>query len=171
MQTLDEAFPAALADAARGWFGIWGLGAVAAAVRVRFSRRMYRTVGRCWPERREVAFASAVQKLAEPQQLAILCHEFAHIAAWEHHGHGIRPHGPQWRSLVLAAGFEPSVRFDHEPSIALLNAHAPRRRRYLHVCPRCRSNRISARRMLRWRCGVCYETGRDGRLDIIPVDA
>ncbi len=170
MLELEQAFATPVAARARTWFTLWRLPALGEAVRVRFSARMFRAVGRCYPQRRLVSLAAAVAEMEEAQILAILCHEFAHIAAYEHHGRRIRPHGVEWRALVAAAGFSPSVRFHDEKSIALLRASAPRRSRYLHQCRRCSAERISARRMSHWRCGPCYELGYDGRLQIVQIE-
>jgi predicted SprT family Zn-dependent metalloprotease len=40
----------------------------------------------------------------------VLCHELAHLAARERHGDRIRPHGPEWKALMRAAGYEPKTR-------------------------------------------------------------
>ncbi len=170
MLELEQAFSAAVAARARGWLRLWNVEGVGSEVRVRFSRRMFRSVGRCYPARRLVTLADAVREMAEARVLDVLCHELAHLAAYEHFGPRIRPHGPEWRQLVRTAGFEPSVRFSDAETINLLNARARRRPHYLHVCRVCAASRRAARRMPRWRCGACYEIGYDGVLDIIRVE-
>jgi hypothetical protein len=42
----------------------------------------------------------------------VLCHELAHVAVYRLHGRAVRPHGPEWKGLVAAAGFKPRARFE-----------------------------------------------------------
>lgn len=169
MLELEQAFSAPIAHSAHGWVEMWGVAHVAAEIRVRFSHRMFRSVGRCYPLRRLVTLAAVVPAMEEPQIRHILCHELAHLAAFERYGRNIKPHGREWRSLMRAAGFEPKVRFDDEKALALLQASGPRRTRYLHRCPICAAQRTATREMRRWRCGACYELGAEGRLQITEV--
>ncbi|MEX2480016.1 MAG: SprT-like domain-containing protein [Gammaproteobacteria bacterium] len=155
MLTLEQAFPAALAAAAREWFALWQLHPLADDVRVRYSQRMFRCVGRCMPARRVVSLAAGVREMPDPLIEEIAVHEFAHIAAFEHHGPAIRPHGCEWRALMQAAGFEPRVRFENMAAINLVHARASGGKRYVHRCVACGSSRVSTRRMTRWRCGAC----------------
>lgn len=166
MLTLHEAFAPEIADQAAAWFPLWDLDGVQDDVRVRFSTRMFRAVGRCYPARRVVSLAAPVRDFRSRQLLDVLCHEFAHIAAYELFGRSIRPHGREWQTLVAVTGHEPRVRFEDEDAINLLNARRPRQRRYLHQCPHCLAGRTAARRMPRWRCGDCYARGGDGNLRI-----
>lgn len=175
--TVTEAFPehvTTIAASAASWFETWETPWLTDTVRLRFSTRLSRAVGRCYPARRIVSLADAVRGFTPRQVLDVLCHEFAHIAAYERYGRAIRPHGEEWRSLVRLAGHTPRVCFDDEAGLRLLRAAAPRRRRYLHSCPHCGARRVAARRMPRWRCGPCYEIGRSGELEVrllIPVES
>jgi predicted SprT family Zn-dependent metalloprotease len=171
MLTIEQAFSPTIANCAESWFAVWDLANLATDVRVRFSKRMIRAVGRCYPARRLVTLAAAVPEMENDQILNVLCHEFAHIAAYMRFGRAIRPHGIEWQTLMRAAGFRPSVRFSDPAGLALMQARAAPRTQYLHICPLCGAQRITARRMLRWRCGACYEIGREGKLQIIRLPA
>ena len=167
--SLHEAFGLDIANLAAGWLDLWGVPNLTPDVQVRFSSRMYRAVGRCYPARRVMAFAAAVQEMPQRTVCEVLCHELAHMAAFELFGPTIKPHGVQWKGLMQAAGYPPAVTFRDPASIDLLRRRAPVRTGYLHRCPRCRASRISNRRMRRWRCGPCYEIGFDGQLEITRV--
>ena len=171
MLRLEQAFPDDIAADARDWFACWQLAPVAATVRVRFSRRMFRSIGRCAPFRRLVTLAVGVREMTPALVREVLVHELAHIAAYELHGPRIRPHGAEWSGLMRAAGYTPRVRFEDAAAIALVRERASLPTRYLHRCPACGAGRVAARRMPRWRCGACYEIGRDGLLEITRVEA
>lgn len=82
----------------------------------------------------------------------ILAHELAHIVVWRRHGSTASEHGPEWRSLMRAAGFVPS-RF-HGLDVRQVR-RVRRRYYYLHMCSRCTSWWI-ARRVRRDRdCSSC----------------
>lgn len=166
---LEDAFAPHVAAVARGWFETWQVAPLADAVRVRYSPRMFRAIGRAHPLRCLVTLAAGVRALPEPTVLDILAHEFAHLAAYARHGRGIRPHGREWASLMRGAGFQPRVRFADEVAIDIVRAHARIPLRYLHQCRVCGASRESSRPMRRWRCGACYEIGLDGRLEILRV--
>ncbi|MGR8920539.1 MAG: SprT-like domain-containing protein [Gammaproteobacteria bacterium] len=170
-ETIAEAFSCDVARRVADWFETWSLPGLDDEVTVRFSRRMTRSVGRCYPERRLLSLTAAVREMAPAAVFDILAHELAHLAAWEHFGRGARPHGREWQALVRAIGFRPAVSFDDAQALALMRAQAPPRTRYLHVCPACHAQRVAGRRMPAWRCGACYEIGRDGRLVIVPVES
>lgn len=169
-RSLLQSFDADVTDEVRRWFDIWQCEGLFDRVAVRFSARMFRSVGRCYPADRELVLASAVQALERADVLDILCHELAHLVAFERFGRLIRPHGHEWRALVQATGHTASVRCDNPMVIAALDHVRRRRRHFLHVCPHCRAERVAAKRVTRWRCGACYELGGDGRLQIIEVD-
>ena len=170
MLTITEAFTPDITAEIHTWSRAWGDESLASRVRIRYSVRMFRTIGRCAPTRCLVTLAEGVKAMPRATQLEVMCHELAHIAAYEGHGRNIRPHGREWKDLMRRAGYPPRVRFEDEAMIAVLESHARRPRRYLHRCPRCRASRVTSRRMTRWRCGPCYELGFDGRIDIYRLD-
>ena len=158
-----------MAAEARRCFDIWGYGQLYELVGVRFSNRMFRSVGRCYPTERLITLASPLRDLGQDDVLEVLCHELAHLVAYEKHGRMIKPHGPEWRALMLAINRPPRVRCDNPEILKRLAAVRPKRKRYLHVCTVCRAERIANRRMERWRCGNCYEPGGSGELRIIEL--
>lgn len=169
MLSLADAFAPHVAATARGWFDTWQVAPLADAVRVRFSTRMFRAIGRAQPSRCVVTLAAGVRALPETTLLDVLAHEFAHLAAYARHGRGIRPHGREWAGLMRSAGFPPRVRFADEGAIDVVRAHARIPVRYLHRCPVCGAARETSRPMQRWRCGACYESGLNGLLEIVRV--
>ena len=107
-----------------------------------------------------------VRLLKAPTSLRVevLCHELAHVAAYELHGRRCRPHGPEWAALMRAAGFEPCARarLTHDVSALVV---APRRgSQYEHRCPVCQAVRFARRPVRQWRCVACLTAGLDGRL-------
>src|SRR6516164_2284669 len=94
----------------RRWAKLWRAPGLQNRVSVSFSERMERFLGRSVPRTGTVRLNAWV--LGDNPELLeeILCHELAHIAAFQLHGPKVRPHGPEWSSLIRAAGFEPRVR-------------------------------------------------------------
>jgi len=109
---------AALAAWLRGWGAIWEDSALADAVQIRFSTRLRRALGRCLPALGSITLQASLRLEAPELLMEVLCHEAAHIATWRRFGPAARPHGPEWRSRVLAAGFEPRLRAQLHASAA-----------------------------------------------------
>lgn len=88
----------------------WALPGLGRRVHISIGPRLRRSLGRCHPERGVIRVAPTV--LTGPRSLLaeVVCHEVAHVAAFERHGRTRRPHGPEWRDLMLAAGFVPRAR-------------------------------------------------------------
>lgn len=155
-------------DAVAAWGALWGVPGLERRVGVRFSARLTASFGRATPARRSVRLA-VVLRGGPPAFLAeVLCHEVAHVAAWEIHGDGIRPHGREWKALMRLAGYRPSTRLTPPPGLALPRPRRRRRRRYLydHRCERCGWSRLARAVVRRWRCPPCAAAGREGRLAI-----
>lgn len=89
---------------------------------------------------------------------ATVPHEVAHYAVYRAHpGRRVRPHGPEWRSIMQALGADPSVTFDLD--ISGLPRRQQRRHRYHcgcreHALTTTRHNRVSAGRA-RYACLQC----------------
>lgn len=86
----------------------------------------------------------------------------------------IRPHGPEWRAFMEAAGYTPRVRIPESAMPTGLRAEwaeKARSRKWEHRCPVCQVRRIARTRVTRWRCKRCVEAGRGGRLVIERVGA
>ena len=140
----------------------WAIEEVADYIQIGFSNRITRSLGRTQPAAKIIRLNPLLQTRLSHLLEEVLCHELAHIAAYHLHGDSIRPHGPEWRALVQAAGFEPRVRIDADldwPS-------PPHVKCYTHRCPVCHAVRVAKKPMARWRCGECVANGLSGGLEI-----
>ena len=105
----------------------------------------------------------------------ILCHEFAHAAVDFVHGSSAKPHGPEWRRLVEAAGYRAEARTTRvlpiEQGPAVPTRRASPTAVYEHRCPVCQMVRRAKRPVPQWRCAACVATGLPGMLQItrMPV--
>jgi predicted SprT family Zn-dependent metalloprotease len=154
---------------AHRWLELWGTPELAAQATIEFSARMTRSLGRCYPDRRLIRIAAFVGEGDRGLLDEVLCHELAHLAARERHGERIRPHGPEWKALMRAAGFNPRARLPAPPNAPKRKPPRRRRRRrywYLHRCPRCQLARAGKRVERRWRCAACFTAGLEGILDV-----
>ncbi len=128
---------------------------------VSFSERMHRSLGRCVP--RTGAVRLNARLLGDNPELLeeVLCHELAHIAAFQLHGSKVRPHGSEWGSLMRAAGFEPRVRTHLNRDVG-----EAAQAFYEHRCPVCHTKRLARRPVKAWRCAECFAAGLEGKLII-----
>jgi SprT protein len=87
---------------------------------------------------------------------ATVAHEVAHSLVYRKCGIGtVRPHGPEWRALMVQLGFPPQV--THRTPLT-----GRRTRAYLYQC-RCRSHQLGPRRhYLVTRTGYRYACTRCG---------
>lgn len=91
-------------------------------------------------------------------------HEVAHVLAYQRHGPGIRPHGPEWRRIMCALGAEP--RRCHDYDVSGLQA---RTLHYFDYHCGCMAHRLSSIRHnkvakgQRYLCTHCGEPLRRGR--------
>lgn len=147
----------------------WGEPGLPGRLTLAISHRLHRSLGRCYAQRRLVRIAPVVLELAPSLQEEIVCHEAAHLVAFERHGRGQQPHGAGWKELMRAAGFAPRVRMKVTADDALSTAwgRSPRIL-YEHRCPVCQNARMARRRMTRWRCRDCVTVGLEGLLVIAP---
>ena len=132
---------------------------------------MRRTLGLTHPGRRLIRISHRVLE-APPAALAeVLCHEAAHVVIFERHRRRVRPHGPEWATLMRAAGYEARTRIDpRELGIPWTPPpRHPRRRSawiYEHLCPKCGMRKQARRAVRQWRCARCHEAGHPGVLEI-----
>jgi SprT protein len=166
VETMRPQMSEHLTDALRHWAVRWSLAGFEERVRVSFSTRLRTSLGRCVPAHAEIRVASFL--LTGPPGLLheVLCHEAAHVAAVELHGSGIRPHGPEWKALMAAAGFGPRVRIPVGEVDPLLRQVGPAGRLWEHRCPVCQMRRLAGRPVRQWRCAACTHAGLEGRLVI-----
>lgn len=86
---------------------------------------------------------------------ATVAHEVAHSLVYRRHGPGrVRPHGPEWREIMAALGYPPTV--THRTPLT-----GRRSRVYIYKC-KCRSHRLGPRRHYlvtrqgyRYNCAEC----------------
>jgi len=151
------------------WLGVWSVPELAQETTVEWSSRMTSSLGRSHPRTGVVRVAAYLQKAETALVEEVLCHELAHVAAYAIHGERLRtPHGPEWKQLMRAVGYEPRAR------LRIPDGLAPKRKRrrsyaYVHWCLFCKMPRIARRVMRRWRCASCRHNGLDGELHIVRV--
>lgn len=177
------------------WAAAWGDAGLADAVAVSFSPRLRRSLGRCRPAAGRITLRADLRDGPEARLAEVLCHEAAHVAVHRRHGRAARPHGPEWRALVEAAGYEPR-RLGADPPPDRARAGSPAgpaaaepagsrptppaaarrnpaaRYRYEHRCPVCHTARWARRPVRAWRCAECLDAGLAGELLITrgPAD-
>ena len=163
-----ERSSAQLAALIHPWGCLWGLPGFEENLTIRLSRRLSRSLGRCNPAAGTLTLRAG---LPADQIPYILCHEAAHIAAYLRFGAGLRPHGPEWASLVALAGFRPSVQAPGGQSCAPGTAGQPGQFRYAHHCLVCQATRWARRPIRGWRCAECLAAGLSGEMDVIDIQS
>jgi len=88
---------------------------------------------------------------AEDFLISTVPHEVAHLVAFARYGSGIRPHGPEWRSIMHHFGAEP-LRC-HRYDVSQLGGRSLRE--FAYHCD-CREHRLSSIRHNRVRTGQVY---------------
>jgi SprT protein len=155
-----------VAKLAKRFLSLWGASADLEPTYVPTSG--LRSLAEAIPSRRLIRYDPTLE--AHPQLLIeVMCHELAHVVAHEIYGPDVEPHGPEWASLVRAAGYEPTTHF-RVPGQPLRPLDRKKQRvRYVHRCPVCHSTRSAAAPQTRWRCGPCQAAGLAGNLEIESV--
>jgi predicted SprT family Zn-dependent metalloprotease len=157
------------------WFETWGLQPIT-AVDIAVNNRLRRTRGRAALREGRIEVRPDLLSGSRQTLLETLCHEAAHIAVFRTHANA-RPHGPEWRQMVIAAGFEPRVQRIAECRLKRTNAVSELADRsalewavriYDHRCPVCQMVRTAKRPVPRWRCAECIASGLAGELLISP---
>jgi SprT protein len=151
----------------------WSRPGLEETITIELSPRLVRAIGRAMPRSRRIRLAVAVAEAPPSTVAEVLCHETAHIVAWDLFGASARPHGREWAALMRAAGFEPRIRLDpasrglRMPDPRTFAATRPRPWLYEHRCPVCEASRTSGRVVRRWRCARCVRAGLDGELVVV----
>jgi predicted SprT family Zn-dependent metalloprotease len=148
------------------WASAWSVLDLPSMVRIAFSPRLTRALGRCTPETGSIRLNRRLSEANREVLREVLCHEVAHVAVWHTHGRSARPHGPEWRKLMALAGYEPRVKWVRMPGS--VSDRRPRREFtvYEHVCPVCGASWTAKRPVSVWRCGACVDAGLEGRLAV-----
>ncbi|MSQ90561.1 MAG: hypothetical protein EXS01_04090 [Phycisphaerales bacterium] len=141
----SELSPALCRDI-RGWCELWNVPHIVPEISVAISRRMTTSLGRASYTKMLIKLQHTLLDPSAAQLLReVLCHELAHLAAYRLHGKRIRPHGCQWRALLVAAGYPPKVTIAAETLPKCFHIGAARKRR--------RPRRSAWKRLKRWVLG------------------
>jgi len=161
----------------------WGLPRSALDAGLRFNPRLTRSVARYRRENGVIELGPRFVRL-RARRKEVLCHELAHVAVDYIYGKRAQPHGSEWRKLVEAAGFVPTVRLsatpkNHNQKAVGTNVGAPAtvlgsrqttlRYVYEHRCPVCQMTQRARRPVNRWRCAECVAAGLAGDLEITRI--
>jgi predicted SprT family Zn-dependent metalloprotease len=147
---------------------LWGIESLANMVTVEFSRRMVRSLGNCRPDTAMIRLNKVLGQMQNEKIFReVLCHEAAHAAVFLLHGKGCRPHGPEWRSLVLAARYRPRTTIPEKEVSGLAAARRNRRYLYVHHCVNCGAVFRARKTDRRWRCKTCLGKGLKGILKVV----
>lgn len=160
-----QASPPDLRKLVRPWAATWGLPGFERRLRISFSARLSRSLGRCTPGTGRIALHPVLAGASRARIAEVLCHEAAHIAAYELYGEKARAHGTEWTALVTAAGFQPRHKTT-DPHSLQPNLSYSRRKLFEHLCPVCQVTWVARKRMSRWRCTYCLADGLTGELEI-----
>ena len=166
-----DGIPDKLGSKAERWADLWALPGLTDSVTVEFTRRFRSSLGQCRPMEGRIRLAAHLAENGNEDLFEeLLCHELAHVAVYRLHGRAVRPHGPEWKELVAAAGFKPRARFDRAEGRFPPRSQKPRAR-WEHQCPVCQATRMAGRPVRNWRCAECHEAGRSGKLIITRIPA
>lgn len=135
----------------RHWSQLWTLPHLPQSLRIEFSLRIRRSLGRCYPSKGVIRLNQRLLDGPEEFLREVVCHEVAHIAVHLVHGNSRRPHGPEWAGFMRAAGYVPRARLPmeclpenvREAAAPKVTARSDRSRR------RARTTRTSARKVAR----------------------
>jgi predicted SprT family Zn-dependent metalloprotease len=144
---------------------LWSMPSLAQTTSIQFSSRLRRSWGRTNLQRRSITLAAELEQDRSLLEV-VLCHELAHLAAYELAGRSERPHGPTWQRLVREAGQEPVVQLIDAQAAPPTSSRPTAPRRFLHRCLVCDFSRSSRKPIPAWRCADCVAAGLDGRLSM-----
>lgn len=153
---------------------IWNIPDEALKVELALNPRLTRAVARFLRRPRVIELGPRFFELGSRHE-EILCHELAHAAVDFVHGSSAKPHGPEWRRLIEAAGYRAEARTTRVLPIEQRPA-VPKRRAsptavYEHRCPVCQMVRRAKRPVPQWRCAACVAAGLPGALQITRTPA
>jgi SprT protein len=124
----------------------WGVASELASVDIEWSNRLQTAAGRAWFEPPRIKLNPRLLGRVPGAIDQVLVHEAAHLAVFVRHGLRARPHGPEWRELMRAAGLPPQTTHRYP-----IHGLARARYWYLHLCTGC-GGRAILRQARRLRC-------------------
>jgi predicted SprT family Zn-dependent metalloprotease len=154
-----------LSIAMRDWSRTWNATDLPETIEVRINPRLSRAIARYLKERNLIEVGPRFLKLRS-RKAEVMCHEFAHAAAYLLYGNRVRTHGPEWQALVERAGFTPHVRIDIAPERGADKLGSQLTTTYEHRCLVCQMTRNARRPVRQWRCAACAAAGLPGTLEI-----
>jgi predicted SprT family Zn-dependent metalloprotease len=135
-------------------------------LQLEWSPRLKKSLGIAYPGKRLARF-NCLLKLDEYSYLLdeVVCHELAHLVAYDHEKKYLANHNSVWKELMTEAGFEPRLGL----SIDDLRPVSMKQNRvlYAHTCPVCHASRASLKPNPSWICIGCRNVGFDGKLNIV----
>jgi SprT protein len=144
---------------------LWRMPNLREAVKVQFSSRLRRSVGRAFPKSGIIRLHLALTHSKQRRLLrTALCHEAAHVAVQILHGPKARPHGTEWRSLLKSAGYRPSTTVKCSHLSLSDTGNATPKLIFRYICPVCQGLYMTRKKDSRFRCGHCLKAGLGGRL-------
>ena len=136
------------------------MGEISRRVLIGYSTRLRTSLGRCYPDQGVVRIHIALSEPTHSSLLKlVLCHEVAHVAAYDLFGSRIKPHGPEWQSLAQKAGITLRATIPTSISIGDMKLTTARKYLYEHTCTVCQQGFSALRTDRRWRCRQCSESG------------
>ena len=89
---------------------LWSVCDLNPKLEIQWSSRMKTTLGLAYPNRSMIRLNKALaNKKNRTLLLEAICHELAHLVIHNIYGISVKPHGSEWRSLILKAGYEPRI--------------------------------------------------------------
>jgi predicted SprT family Zn-dependent metalloprotease len=90
---------------------VWGMPRLNENLDIEVSYRLKKSFGRCIPSKglirlNPILLEDKYSILCEE----VICHEAAHYVVFLKNGPNCRPHGKEWKNLLIAAGYVPSVK-------------------------------------------------------------
>jgi SprT protein len=168
-QTLAEAgaLIEALDAALEGWARVWRVPELRRIIRYEFSGRLRGSLGRCHQGTGRVRLNEALLASDNRELLfETLCHEAAHVAVWRLYGPRTKPHGAEWKRLLVLAGYASRATIPAAEVNGLKPSSRGVRQLYEYRCAVCEMVHTARRKNSRWRCRVCLNAGRSGHLTI-----
>ncbi len=148
------------------WASAWSVTDLASMVRVGFSDRLTRALGRCTPETGSIRLNRKLIKANHEILREVLCHEVAHVAVWR----SIWAKRPAARSGVAATDgvgrLRASRQMGTDAGLTIRSPPTGEFTSYEHVCPVCGSSWTAKRPVSSWRCRACLDAGLEGRLEV-----
>lgn len=126
------------------------LGGLSRKVRVSWNSRMQTTAGRAWWPDGMIELNPRLKDVSEQEIWRTLCHELAHLIAFERSGRRrIKAHGPEWQAACAELGI-PNEKVSHELPFEGRRV----KRKFAYSCGNCHETIKRVRKMR--GAAACY---------------